>query len=180
MPFICRKYLALTRLSNLSIRIETGRFERPRIDENLRIFQACNDGTSVENGNHVIFQCSVYSDLRTIWLSKIKVPEDFSELLSADKLKIVLNSPDNVKVTAQFILDACNLRSKIVRNTATIDFWLIFTPIQLQGTTWPTDSIWPMDWSVRSTNEEEVQWQGRFKICWYICTFVMHVLWIEL
>ena len=29
MPFICHKYLALTRLSNLSIRIETGRFERP-------------------------------------------------------------------------------------------------------------------------------------------------------
>ena len=53
MPFICRKYLALTRLSNLSIRIETGRFERPRIDENLRICPACNDGTSDENEYHV-------------------------------------------------------------------------------------------------------------------------------
>ena len=29
MSFICRNYLALTRLSNLAIRIETGRFERP-------------------------------------------------------------------------------------------------------------------------------------------------------
>jgi hypothetical protein len=121
MPFICRKYLALTRLSNLSIRIETGSFERPQIDENLRICPACNDGTSVENEHHVIFQCSVYSDLRTAWLRKIKTPDDFSELVSAEKLKVVLNSPDNVKVTAQFILDACNLRSKIVKNTPTIE-----------------------------------------------------------
>ena len=82
MPFICRKYLALTRLSNLSIRIETSRFERPRIDENLRICLACNDGTSVENEHHVIFQCSVYSDLRMAWLRKIKTPDDFSELFS--------------------------------------------------------------------------------------------------
>ena len=120
MPFICRKYLALTRLSNLSIRIETGRFERPRINENLRFCPACVDGTSVENEHHVIFKCSVYSDLRTVWFRKIKVPDNFSELVSAEQLKLVLNSPENVKVTAQFILDAYNMRSKIVGNTATI------------------------------------------------------------
>ena len=120
IPFICRKYLALTRLSNLSIRIETGRFERPRINENLRFCPACVDGTSVENEHHVIFKCSVYSDLRTVWFRKIKVPDNFSELVSAEQLKLVLNSPENVKVTAQFILDAYNMRSKIVGNTATI------------------------------------------------------------
>ena len=109
MPFICREYLTLTRLSNLSIIIETLRFERPQIDENRRICPACNDGTSVENENHVIFQCSVYSDLRTAWLRKITTPDGFSELVSAEKLKSVLNLPVNVKVTAQFILDACNL-----------------------------------------------------------------------
>jgi hypothetical protein len=45
----------------------------------------------------------------------------FSELVNAERLKIVLNEPVNVKVTAQFILDACNLRSKIVKNTAIIE-----------------------------------------------------------
>ena len=39
MSFICRKHLALTRLSNLPIRIETARYERPRIEANLRLCQ---------------------------------------------------------------------------------------------------------------------------------------------
>jgi hypothetical protein len=41
--------------------------------------------------------------------------------MTAERLKIVLNEPVNVKVTAQFILDAWNQRSKIVKNTATIE-----------------------------------------------------------
>ena len=56
MSFIKRKFLALSRLSNLSIRLETGRYERPRLEENLRLCQACNDGLSIENEFHIYFQ----------------------------------------------------------------------------------------------------------------------------
>ena len=114
MSFICRKFLALTRLSNLSIRLETGRFERPRIDENLRFCPACSDGRSIENEIHVIFQCVIYDNLRAIWMRRLKIPVNFATLDSAGKLKLVLNEPQNVKITAQFIIDAFNIRSKIV------------------------------------------------------------------
>jgi hypothetical protein len=109
MSFICRKYLALTRLSNLAIRIETGRFERPKLDANLRFCPACNVNASIEDEFHFIFQCVA------IWLSKLKLPEIFLDLQTPEKLKIVLNKAENVKLTAQFILDAYNYRSKIVK-----------------------------------------------------------------
>ena len=115
MSFICRKYLALTRLSNLAIRIETGRFERPKLDATLRFCPACNVNASIEDEFHFIFQCVAYNDLRANWLVKLKLPENFLELEAPEKLKIVLNKAENVKVTAQFILDAYNYRSKIVK-----------------------------------------------------------------
>ena len=115
MPFICRKYLALTRLSNLGIRIETGRFERPRLEANQRFCPACNDREKVEDEFHLFFQCLTYSEMRTTWLNKLKLPENFHDAEASEKLKIVLNEADNVKITGQFIIDAFNYRSKIVK-----------------------------------------------------------------
>ena len=115
MSFICRKYLALTRLSNLSIRIETGRYERPRLEANLRFCPSCNDRAKIEDEFHLIFQCVSYIEMRANWLSKLKLPENFHEIEASEKLKIVLNKAENVKLTGQFILDAFNYRSKIVK-----------------------------------------------------------------
>ena len=33
---------------------------------------------------------------------------------STEKLKVVLDLPENVKLTAQFFIDICNVRSKIL------------------------------------------------------------------
>ena len=115
MSFIVRKYLALTRLSNLSIRIETGRYERPKLNLNQRFCPSCNDRAALEDEFHLIFQCVSYNEMRAIWLNKLKLPENFHLLENSEKLKIVLNKPENVKVTGQFILDAFNYRSKIVK-----------------------------------------------------------------
>ena len=109
-----RKYLALTRLSNLSIRLETGRFERPRLIEQDRLCPACLDRVSIEDESHFIFKCVKYDELRLNWLEKIDIPDNFSDLDACSKLSIVLNEANNVKLTAQFIVDAFNLRSKFV------------------------------------------------------------------
>ena len=114
MPFICRKFLALTRLSNLALRLETGRFERPKLNENLRLCEICQDGQSIENEFHFIFQCIKYDELRIKLYSKLTLPENFSDLQNADKFKLVLNLPENVKFTSQYIVDAFNVRSKLV------------------------------------------------------------------
>ena len=115
MSFITRKFVALTRLSNLTIRLETGRFKRPPVPEHLRLCPACSDGISVESESHLIFQCSAYHELRQKWIRKLKIPENFNELEISLKLKIVLNESENVKFTGQFLVDAFNSRSKIVK-----------------------------------------------------------------
>ena len=74
------------------------------------------DGVSTENEFHVIFQCTSYNNIRMSWLSKTKTPENFCNLANAERLKIVLNCPENVKLTAQFLIDAFNKRSKIINN----------------------------------------------------------------
>ena len=115
-PMFCRKYLALTRLSNLAIRIETGRFERPKLDASQRFCSACADGVSIEDEHHLIFQCVTYNELRLSFFSKLKIPENFAEIEPSEKLKIESNNPENVKFTAQFVLDAFNYRRKFVKN----------------------------------------------------------------
>ena len=107
MPFLKRKFLALSWLSNLAIRLETGRYERPRLEEHQRLCKACRDGISVENEIHIYFQYGLYHDLRRFWMSKLNVPANFHELPENEL-------PENVKATAQYIIDAFNKRSKIV------------------------------------------------------------------
>ena len=114
MSFLARKFIALLRLSNLAIRLETGRFERPRLEEHLRLCPACVDGISVENEHHVLFSCVKYGELRQAWLSRLKIPDNFLQLNQCQQFKLVLNESDNVKTTAQFIIDLYNIRSKIV------------------------------------------------------------------
>ena len=53
--------------------------------------------------------------MRANWLRNLKLPENFAEEEASEKLKVVLNDPENVKPTGQFIIDAYNYRSKIVK-----------------------------------------------------------------
>ena len=122
MPFLCRKYLALTRLSNLPIRIETARFERPKIDANLRFCQVGCEGLFVEDEYHILFICSRYNQLRLPWFNKIKIPENFQNMQQIEKLKLDLNSPENVKITGQFLVDISNVRSKILLKKILVQF----------------------------------------------------------
>jgi hypothetical protein len=59
----------------------------------------------VEDEFHYIFSCNRYDAIRTLWLSKLSLPENFSNFEKSEKLKFVLNEPDDVKLTAQFIID---------------------------------------------------------------------------
>ena len=118
LSFIQRKYLAQIRLSSLPIRIETGRYERPKLPEHARFCPACSDDVSVENEEHYIFYCKTYQDIRKIWLGKIKVPENFQQLVLSEKFRLIFEEPQNVKVTAKFLIDAYNLRSKEIFSRA--------------------------------------------------------------
>ena len=111
MSFLARKFLALIRLSNLGIRLETGRYERPRLEEHHRLCPACLDRVSVENENHF---CQIYEELRRAWLQNLKKPENFIQLEACEKFKNLFNESSNVKATAQFVIDLYDIRSKVV------------------------------------------------------------------
>ena len=60
--------------------------------------------------------------LKFVWPTKKKLgnktelPANFSNFDQSEKLKIVLNDHNNVKLTTQFIIDAYDLRSKTINS----------------------------------------------------------------
>ena len=116
--------MAKIRLGCLPIRLETGRYSRPRLLENERICQVCYQGNltnnpyigEVESEVHFLFNCNRYKDLRKLWLERLTLTSDFCLLNVFQKLDIVLNHPENVKITAQFLINAYYLRSKTLIN----------------------------------------------------------------
>ena len=121
LTFLQKKFLAKIRLGSLELRIESGRFSRPRLEVHDRLCLACKPNNlaagrepDVETEYHFIFICSCYNDLRNSWLQTLVKPDNFDAINEGEKLSIVLNVPENVKSTAQFIIDAYHIRSKIV------------------------------------------------------------------
>ena len=124
LSFFQRRALARLRLGCLPLRIETGRFQNPRLPEEERLCQICvcrpDEATSIENECHFLFHCGAYQTERNIWYSKMALPENFIEMQLDKQLKIVLNEPVNLKHTAKYIISAFNLRSKYVNCPMTL------------------------------------------------------------
>ena len=106
--FIQRKFLAKLRLGVLGLRIETGRYERPKKTAAERTCTQCSMGET-EDEAHFLLHCPKHSLLRNQLYSKIPNYQ-FSNLVDTDKLKFLLNHPDIVKQTAQFIVNGFNNR----------------------------------------------------------------------
>ena len=112
LSFVQRKILAKLRLGCLEIRIETGRYALPRLPEEARICQICqNQGQPQEDEVHFLFKCETQENEMSAWLSSLLKPENFSILPSNEKLKTVLNCDQNVKKTAQYIINIYDKRS---------------------------------------------------------------------
>ena len=73
-----------------------------------------NNYLPVENELHYLFFCLGYSDLRLKWSNSLSKPDDYIYLSPEERLNVVLNYHDNVKLTAQFILDAWDRRSLLL------------------------------------------------------------------
>ena len=114
ISFVQKKFLAKIRLSALPIRIETGRYERPKLLIQQRLCPSCKDGQSIENEEHFIFSCSKYNILREIWLNKLKKETNFFTQNISEKFRTIFDKAENVKITAQYIINCYNVRSKII------------------------------------------------------------------
>ena len=71
-------------------------------------------GKNIENENHFLFICHKYSDEKETWLQKMVISPNFNELPVVEKFKMVLNMPENVKYTGQFVINIFDIRSKVV------------------------------------------------------------------
>ena len=94
--------LSKVRLGILPIRLETARYLRPALLENERLCY-CQSGET-EYEHHVLFSCHEYGNLRAAWLKKLSKPDNFLTLPQSEKFKLVLNKPENVRHTAQFVI----------------------------------------------------------------------------
>ena len=75
LSFIQRKFMAKIRLGCLEIRMETGRYARPRLPEEARICQICqNPGQTPESEVHFLLECDRYGSERSAWLSSLEKP----------------------------------------------------------------------------------------------------------
>ena len=108
LSFTQRKAIAKTRLGVLPIRLETGRYERPKLTAELRLCQQCNLNVA-EDEIHFLLQCPRNSLLRDKLFSQINI-ETFTSFGSIEKIKYLLSSPDIVKQTSQFIINALDNR----------------------------------------------------------------------
>ena len=127
LSFVQRRAIAKTRTGCLPLRLETARYERPRVPAELRYCKACgmDEDTEMRNAvmepdqldkkieseTHFLFWCGLYSELRKKWLGKVAKAEHF-DLLSIGERYCTIFSSQNVKFTAQFIIDSFDLRSK--------------------------------------------------------------------
>ena len=123
LTFIQKKYLSKLRLGSLELKIETGRYSRPRLEISERICPICvesklRDGLEpeIETEIHFLFFCEMYKSLRERWNQTLSKPENFENVDETTKLKLVLNDHITVKATAQFIVDAFNMRRQMLNN----------------------------------------------------------------
>ena len=121
MSFYQRKLFAKLRLGSLELRIETGRYARPRLEINERICLLCsenkrknNEEPEIENETHFLFYCDKLKILRDKFFSTIIKPDNFELLSEGERLSVVLNMHENCKPTAQFITDAYCMRNKFL------------------------------------------------------------------
>ena len=112
LSFIQRKFLAKFRLGVLPIQIETGIYERPKLLAAERICKIC-DSNTVEDETHFLLYCSKFDTLRETLISKVLDPS-FETMESKQKIKYLTSDSSMVKTTAQYIIDAFDIRSRLV------------------------------------------------------------------
>ena len=104
-----RKMLARIRSGTNNLRIETGRYERPRIPEEHRICKLCKDG--VENEEHFLFECQTYKNIRKDFLAEVnrnKLDDELKESLFGK------GSTERINKTIRFIRRAVAKRNRIL------------------------------------------------------------------
>ena len=119
ISFIQRRILARLRLGCLPLRIETGRYQVPRLPEEQRTCQVCPPDEQqlvipIESEHHFMFNCRAYETERKAWFNSANIPENFYTLTDGERFKAVFSNPTHLKHVANYILAALSVRSRLL------------------------------------------------------------------
>ena len=107
-----RSCMSKLRLSSHCLKIETGRHTKPKLDIKDRLCTHCNQG-KLEDEKHLIFECSLYVNLRSQLFSKcIEIDPSFKEQPLNEKLSFIMSDDKIVFYTGLFLKKCLNMRSK--------------------------------------------------------------------
>ena len=109
LSFLQRKYMAKIRLGVLPLRVETGRYEIPRVEYSLRLCKQCAL-SEVENEEHFLLRCTKHNTRRVALLSELNLA-NWDQWDSKQKIVYLLNNPSSLRATARFIVESYNARS---------------------------------------------------------------------
>ena len=109
---IGRRMLARLRSGTNSLRIETGRYERPKIPEEYRICKLCMEET--ENEEHFLKYCIAYKDIRKDFTQEI---EKNDEALNIIEILFGVGKIDNINKAIRYIRRATARRNRILKMT---------------------------------------------------------------
>ena len=101
--------MAKLRLGILPLRMESGRYEHPKLVSNQRLCQQCLLG-EVEDEEHFMLVCPKHSFRRDKLLSNIENLTDFNAMRNSAKLNFLLNDNGIVKASSQYIIDSFSAR----------------------------------------------------------------------
>lgn len=119
-----RKRVLLTKFRTgvAPLRIETGRYERPRIEANLRVCACC--GSAVEDEMHFVMECVQYTSRRNVFIQQVRSYADHDTTInipnndaSDQQMFIFLftsASPFVCRALADFIWDAFKIRDSLL------------------------------------------------------------------
>ena len=85
----------------------------PEVDRICQVTERCEADAEVENEFHFVLRCSGYTDIRQQWLNSLALPDNFDQLPDTGKMAVLINL-ENVKLTAQFIVEAIKQREKLL------------------------------------------------------------------
>ena len=112
LPKQLRYVLAKLRLSSHSLKIETGRYSRPKIDRNNRYCELCGN-IEIEDEYHFVIVCTTYIDLRKLYIKKYYTTRPsffkFCQLMQSQNRNELYN-------LATFIKSAMNRRITLTNN----------------------------------------------------------------
>ena len=112
MPYSHRSAFSKFRCGVAPIRLETGRFERLKVED--RVCFHCKNA-DIEDEFHVMLKCPLYHDIRvTLFTEALKTEAEFLNFDDCEKLKFLFSNSEITRLCAKTCFHILKRRSEFL------------------------------------------------------------------